>query len=374
MSTLRVESLRKTFTIDRGAVRAVEDISFTVEDGRFFTLLGPSGCGKTTTLRCVAGLERPEGGVIRLDDAVLSGEGRFVPTHARDIGMVFQSYAIWPHMSVFENVAFPLRVSEHPPSREEMRRMVAEALALVSLDGLEDRPAPQLSGGQQQRLALARALVRKPRLLLLDEPLSNLDAKLRQRMRIELRELQRRLRITTIYVTHDQGEALFLSHRVAVMESGHIVQEGRPRDLYTSPASGFVADFVGDATFLPGEVVAGGVRALGGMVSCALSEALAPGAKALLVLRPERVVVRAAPTGSANEFAGTVRIAAFLGDHLDCVVDVAGTELRARAHPTAELRREQRVWVELPPEHCLAIPDDGWRPRTLTRTFDDEES
>ncbi|HEV8536920.1 MAG TPA: ABC transporter ATP-binding protein [Candidatus Limnocylindria bacterium] len=371
---LRVDGLRKTFTTDRGGVRAVEDVSFTVDEGRFFTLLGPSGCGKTTTLRCLAGLERPEAGAITLDERRLSGGGTFVPTHARDIGMVFQSYAIWPHMSVFENVAFPLRVAEPRPGKAEIGRAVGEALALVGLEGLEQRPAPQLSGGQQQRLALARALVRKPKLLLLDEPLSNLDAKLRQRMRIELRELQRRLRITTVYVTHDQGEALFLSHRVAVMQNGRIVQEGRPRDLYASPASGFVADFVGDATFVPGEVIDGGVRALGGTVDCTLSEALAPGEKALLVLRPERVVVRAAPSGAANEFAATLRVAAFLGDHLDCVVDVAGTELRARAHPTAELRREQRVWVELPPEHCLAIPDDGWRPRTLTRTFDDEET
>src|SRR3989441_6027353 len=326
---LQVTVLRKTFTAERGGVRAVEDVSFTVEEGRFFTLLGPSGCGKTTTLRCVAGLERPEAGTIRLDDAVLSGPGHFVPTYARDIGMVFQSYAIWPHMSVFENVAFPLRVSEHPPSKPETRRMVEEALALVGLEGLEERPAPQLSGGQQQRLALARALVRRPKILLLDEPLSNLDAKLRQRMRIELRELQRRLRITTVYVTHDQAEALFLSHRVAVMQNGRIVQEGRPRDLYTSPASGFVADFVGDATFLPGEVVAGGVRALGGIVGCTLSEELAPGSKALLVMRPERVVVREARTGAAKEFAGTVRVAAFIGDSLDFILDVGGPQLRA---------------------------------------------
>ncbi|TME92056.1 MAG: ABC transporter ATP-binding protein [Chloroflexi bacterium] len=336
---LEVERLRKTYTTDRGGVHAVEDVSFTVEDGRFYTLLGPSGCGKTTTLRCLAGLERPEGGVIRLDGRVLSGEGRFVPTYSRDIGMVFQSY---------------------------------EALALVGLEGLERRPAPQLSGGQQQRLALARALVRKPRLLLLDEPLSNLDAKLRQRMRIELRELQRRLGITTVYVTHDQAEALFLSHRVAVMQSGRIVQEGRPRELYASPASPFVADFVGDATFVPGEVVDGGVRALGGVVRCALSEALVPGAKALLVLRPERLLVHPGATGGPNEFAGTLRVAAFLGDHLDCVVEIGDTVMRARAHPAAELRRDQKVWVELPPDHCLAIPDDGWRPRALTRTFEQD--
>ena len=369
---LAVEGLHKTYTTDRGGVRAVEDVSFTVEDGRFYTLLGPSGCGKTTTLRCLAGLERPEGGVIRLDGRVLSGEGKFVPTYSRDIGMVFQSYAIWPHMSVFQNVAFPLEVSQDRPSREEIARLVKEALALVGLEGLERRPAPQLSGGQQQRLALARALVRKPKLLLLDEPLSNLDAKLRQRMRIELRELQRRLGITTVYVTHDQAEALFLSHRVAVMQSGRIVQEGRPRELYASPASGFVADFVGDATFVPGEVVDGGVCALGGVVRCALSEALAPGAKALLVLRPERLVVHPGATGGPNEFAGTLRVAAFLGDHLDCVVEVGDTVMRARAHPAAELRRDQKVWVELPPEHCLAIPDDGWRPRALTRTFEQD--
>ena len=371
---LEVTALRKTYATGRGGVRAVEDVSFTVDEGRFYTLLGPSGCGKTTTLRCLAGLERPESGTVAIDGRVVSGDGRFVPTHARDIGMVFQSYAIWPHMSVFQNVAFPLEVADRRPSRTEIARAVTEALALVGLDGLESRPAPQLSGGQQQRLALARALVRKPKLLLLDEPLSNLDAKLRQRMRIELRELQRRLRITTVYVTHDQAEALFLSHRVAVMQNGRIVQEGRPRDIYASPSSGFVADFVGDATFVPGEVVEGGVRALGGIVRCALSEAVAPGTRALLVLRPERIFVHAAARGEPNEFAGTLRVAAFLGDHLDCVVDVAGTELRARAHPTAELGRDQRVWVELPPEHCLAIPDDGWRPRTLARTFDDDES
>jgi iron(III) transport system ATP-binding protein len=371
---LQVTMLRKTFTTERGGVRAVEDVSFTVEEGRFFTLLGPSGCGKTTTLRCVAGLERPEAGTIRLDDVVLSGPGRFMPTYARDIGMVFQSYAIWPHMSVFDNVAFPLRVTEHPPSKAETRRMVEDALALVGLEGLEERPAPQLSGGQQQRLALARALVRRPKILLLDEPLSNLDAKLRERMRIELRQLQRRLGITTIYVTHDQGEALFLSHRIAVMQAGKIVQEGAPRDLYRAPASGFVADFVGEATFLPGEVTAGGIRALGGTVTCALADGLAPGDKGLLVLRPENIVVRAKPAGAPNEFAGTLRVAAFLGDRLDCLVEIGDLLVRARAHPTTQLRRDQQVWVEFPIEHCTAIPDDGWRPRALARTFDEDES
>ncbi len=369
---LEVDRLHKTFTTDRGGVRAVRDVSFAVEEGRFYTLLGPSGCGKTTTLRCIAGLERPESGRVLLDGQALSGNGHFVPPHRRDIGMVFQSYAIWPHLDVFENVAYPLRVAKRRRTDAEVKREVGEALALVGLEGLEDRPAPQLSGGQQQRLALARALVRKPRILLLDEPLSNLDAKLRERMRIELRELQRRLHITTVYVTHDQGEALFLSHRIAVMQNGQIVQEGGPRDIYATPRSGFVADFVGVATFLPGEVVVGGIRAFGGLVRCTVPEDLAPGAKALLVLRPENIVVRGAPAGRPNEFPGTLRIAAFLGDHLECVVEIAELLVRARAHPSTELRREQKVFVEFPVEHCVAIMDDGWRPREPARTFEED--
>ncbi len=369
---LVVTDLRKSFTTDRGGVRAVQGVSFTVEPGRFYTLLGPSGCGKTTTLRCIAGLERPEAGTITLEGGELSGASGFVPTHQRDIGMVFQSYAIWPHMSVFENVAFPLRVGDKQPPRGDLRRMVMEVLALVGLEGLEDRPAPQLSGGQQQRLALARALVRRPKLLLLDEPLSNLDAKLRERMRVELRELQRRLGITTVYVTHDQGEALFLSHRIAVMQNGEIVQEGAPRDLYGGPASGFVADFVGDATFLAGQATEGGIQALGAVVRCRLGDGLRAGEQGLLVLRPEDIVVRAQASGRPNEFAGILRTAAFLGDHLDCFVEINEVLIRAKTHPSTTLRREQRVWVEFPVEHCVAIADDGWRPRVLTRTFDDE--
>jgi len=369
---LVVDRLRKTFTTDRGTVRAVEDVSFTVEDGRFYTLLGPSGCGKTTTLRCIAGLERPEGGKILLDSVPLSGDGCFVPPHARDIGMVFQSYAIWPHMTVFQNVAFPLAVARPRPTQPQIRRAVEETLALVGLEGLEDRPAPQLSGGQQQRLALARALVRRPKILLLDEPLSNLDGKLRERMRIELRELQRRLRITTVYVTHDQTEALFLSHRITVMQNGILIQEGSPRDIYAVPRSGFVADFVGLATFLPGEVADGGIRALGGIVRCSVPSDLAPGAKALLVLRPENIHLRPAPQGVPNEFEGKLRVAAFLGDHLDCVLEIQNVLIRAHAHPSVQFRREQTLWVEFPIEHCLAIADDGWRPRALSRTDHEE--
>jgi iron(III) transport system ATP-binding protein len=374
MAGLTVSGLRKTYTTDRGGVRAVQDVSFTVEVGRFYTLLGPSGCGKTTTLRCVAGLERPEGGSIRIGEKVMSGNGHFVPPHARDIGMVFQSYAIWPHMTVFENAAFPLEAMKPRPSKAEIKKAVEEALALVGLEGLEQRPAPQLSGGQQQRLALARALVRRPSLLLLDEPLSNLDAKLRERMRIELRSLQRQLGITTVYVTHDQGEALFLSHRVAVMQDGQIVQEGSPREIYREPASGFAADFVGSATFLAGDVIEGGIRALGGTVRCSVPSDVKPGEKGLLVLRPENVIVRGAAEGRPNEFKGTLEIAAFLGDHLDCIVSIGDTLVRARAHPSVQLSRGQDVWVEFPVEHCVAMHDDGWRPRALQRTFEEDEA
>ena len=371
---LVVDQLQKTFTTDRGGVRAVRDVSFTVEEGRFYTLLGPSGCGKTTTLRSIAGLERPESGTISIGDKVVSGNGHFVPPHQRDIGMVFQSYAIWPHMTVFQNAAFPLESAKPRPSKAEIKHAVEEALALVGLEGLESRPAPQLSGGQQQRLALARALVRRPRLLLLDEPLSNLDAKLRERMRIELRELQRKLRITTVYVTHDQAEALFLSHRIAVMQDGLIVQEGGPREIYGEPASGFAADFVGSGTFLAGEATADGIKALGGIVRCTLPSDVKPGDKALLVLRPENVVVRGASEQRPNEFSGKLEIAAFLGDHLDCIVSIGDVLVRARAHPSVSLRRGQDVWVEFPVAHCVAMRDDGWRPRALQRTFEEDES
>jgi len=232
---IRVENLHLRYCSEQGEVHAVRGLNLTVKKGEFYTLLGPSGCGKTTTLRCVAGLETPEKGEIIIgDEPVFSSEGGLnVPTYRRQIGMVFQSYAIWPHLSVFENVAFPLR--EKKVARSEIQERVLKALSLVQLSGLEKRPAPFLSGGQQQRLALARALVREPEVLLLDEPLSNLDAKLREETRLEIRGLVKRLGITTLYVTHDQVEALTMSDVVAVMNQGNIVQEGPPTEIYKSP-------------------------------------------------------------------------------------------------------------------------------------------
>ena len=237
----------------RCSVHAVDDVSFTIEQGEFFTLLGPSGCGKTTTLRCVAGLERPQSGKIHLRGrAVFDASNRvFVVPNQRNIGMVFQSYAIWPHLTVFNNVAFPLKAAGQY-NLKSMRDKVARSLDLVGLAGFEERPATQLSGGQQQRVALARALVKEPDLLLLDEPLSNLDTKLRERMRAELKRLQRELGITTLYVTHDQMEGILLSDRIAVMNGGRILQLGKPDEVYERPDSQFVADFMGSTNLLRG--------------------------------------------------------------------------------------------------------------------------
>ena len=243
---LSVRSLYTEYANEHGAaVKAAQDVSFDVPEGKLFTLLGPSGCGKTTTLRSIAGLEKPTAGEIEVAGRFVysSSKGIFVAPNKRNFGMVFQSYAIWPHMNVFQNVAFPLEVRRLP--KKEIRDKVMRVLQAVALDELVDRDATKLSGGQQQRLALARALVMEPQLLLLDEPLSNLDAKLRDRMRSELKRLQRDLNLTTVYVTHDQSEALALSHEIAVMNEGRVVQVGTPRQIYEQPTERFVADFVG---------------------------------------------------------------------------------------------------------------------------------
>ena len=244
---LNVDGLVKIYKTDYGDVQAVKGVSFEVGDGEVVTLLGPSGCGKTTMLRCVAGLEKPDGGDITIGDTPVFGttNGTNVPTHNRPIAMVFQSYAIWPHMSVFENVAYPLKVSKEKISKSEISDRVAHALDTVRIPELADRSATMLSGGQQQRVAVARALVREPKLLLLDEPLSNLDAKLRLQTRIELMSLHERLGITTLYVTHDQVEAMTMGQRIAVLHEGKLQQLGTPAEVYDTPANKFVATFMG---------------------------------------------------------------------------------------------------------------------------------
>lgn len=364
---VRVENLYKTFPTERGEVRAVNYVTFEVPKATFFSLLGPSGCGKTTTLRCIAGLERPENGDIDVDDVVVFSSRRsiYIPSHRRDIGMVFQSYAIWPHMNVFDNVAFPLKIGRRFPRGQVMER-VDKALALVHLQELKDRPATNLSGGQQQRLALARAVVREPKLLLLDEPLSNLDAKLRDEMREELKRVQRTLDLTTVYVTHDQTEALSMSDMVAVMNEGKIIQTDQPRKLYEQPASRFVADFLGAANLVAGTVSAaaregafGLVKTSCGTLSCAIPDAVKPGTQVLLSIRPEDIQLTARPPeGSGAEWVGKVEQGSFLGGLMDYRIIVGDLVLRARVHPSVFFQRGEQVHLVFHPQRCAIVPLD----------------
>jgi iron(III) transport system ATP-binding protein len=363
-----VKNLTKIFnTGKQDPVRAVDGVSFEVPEGKFFTLLGPSGCGKTTTLRMIAGLERPENGEISINgDLVFSSTGAaFKPPYQRDIGMVFQSYAIWPHMTVFENVAFPLTVGKRKCGKKELKERVSKALAIVQLDGLEDRPAPQLSGGQQQRLALARALVCEPKVFLLDEPLSNLDAKLREQMRIELRELQRSLKLTTIYVTHDQAEALAMSNIVAVMSKGKIIQQGKPREIYENPSNPFTANFIGTTNFIRGKVVGDpiedGARLVEtphGELLCYVPNSILKGAPVLISVRPQNVLISKEQIPSAqNVLEGRLRVAVFLGEYVDCQVEIGQEVLRAHMHSRLQVHRGEAVYIHLPRDVCTVVPD-----------------
>jgi iron(III) transport system ATP-binding protein len=317
--SLSVIDLFKRYPGADEGVNAVDGVSFDVEEGQFYTLLGPSGCGKTTTLRCVAGLERTDSGTIVLGGRPVNQVTPkiFVRPEERDIGMVFQSYAIWPHMTVFENVAFPLRGfarSRKHLRRTEINERVTKALETVQLGAFAERPAPKLSGGQQQRLALARALALEPKLLLLDEPLSNLDASLRELMRTELRRLQRQVGVTTLYVTHDQQEALSMSNRVAVMENGKIVQAARPREIYRRPITKFVASFVGRTNLMDVTIIGKGqgdhlrLDTPAGVVEAICPADIRDNDEALLSVRPENIQLHAArpPEGTPNVYPGMV--------------------------------------------------------------------
>jgi ABC-type Fe3+/spermidine/putrescine transport system ATPase subunit len=359
---LSVRRLRKSF----GSVVAVDEVSVDAAPGEFLALLGPSGCGKSTLLRMVAGLVEPDGGQV-----ILAGEDiTRVAVHRRNLGLVFQSYALFPHMTVFENVAFGLRRRGAAPP--EVGRLVARMLELVRLGPLGPRYPRELSGGQQQRVALARALVTEPRVLLLDEPLSNLDALLRDEMRVELKRLQERLGTTMIFVTHDQAEALILSDRVVVMEAGRVQQVGRPEEVYRRPATAFVARFLGRANFLAGrvaEAVAGGTVVAvdgGGLsVQAASRLELAPGQPVRAVVRQEAIRFVAEPAGVAtggparpNRFAATVVFHAFAGQAHHYVVQLAGGRELEVAAPgaAAPLPRGARVAVEWSPGDVILLP------------------
>jgi iron(III) transport system ATP-binding protein len=346
---------------------AVDDVSFDVQDGELFTLLGPSGCGKTTTLRSVAGLERPDAGVITLNGKPMFDHGRHVnvPANQRGLGMVFQSYAIWPHMTVFRNASFPLDVA--PRSRRldnaQVREQVMRVLEVTELAPFADRPATKLSGGQQQRLALARALVTRPELMLLDEPLSNLDAKLRETMRFELKRLQRELGLTTVYVTHDQSEALAMSSRIAVMNAGKIEQIGKPREIYTRPKTQFVAEFIGTSNFIAGKVggsVDGAVRidTAEGPLWSSGTVTVPTGGDVLIALRPENLSISTESSLGArrNEWRGAVLTRAFMGDSVDHVVAVGKFELRVQCNPSVSIPQGSEVYVTIDPANVTVVP------------------
>jgi len=316
VNDLTLRNLRKEFRSHDGAgsVVAVNDANLEVPKGTLVTLLGPSGCGKTTLLRMIAGFEEPTSGQVLFGERDVTND----PPNRRNASMVFQSYAIFPHLNVFDNVAFGLKLQRLPAA--QVRERVGRVMEVTGLAGYEKRSPSQLSGGQQQRVALARCIVMEPQLLLFDEPLSNLDAKLREQMRVEIRELQQRLGITTVYVTHDQVEAMSISDVVVVMEKGNIMQIGSPEDIYARPANHFVADFIGKANFAAAEVVDARTVRVGGKDVQVQPHAFAAGKQVSVMLRPE-----AATIGRAEGlFEGTVTRAMFLGSVLECVVNVAG--------------------------------------------------
>jgi ABC-type Fe3+/spermidine/putrescine transport system ATPase subunit len=346
-----------------GAVTAVDAVDLTVADGELFTLLGPSGCGKTTLLRLLAGFHPPDAGTIRFGDRVVNG----LAAYERRIGMVFQNYALWPHMTVAENVGYGLRLRRL--SAAEIAARTREGLRKVNLTGFEARYPGQLSGGQQQRVALARALVLSPDILLLDEPLSNLDAKIRVQVRAEIRRLQRELGITTIYVTHDQEEALSLSDRVAVMRDGRVLQVGSPRELYERPRTRFVADFVGTNNLLPGEVESGAgdgdlvVRTALGPLRAIRGAAVA--GRCVLAVRPENVSLGpvAAGDGTRNRVAGRVSLVSYLGSTVRYDVETeAGLVLKADVRDAWHhdpLPVGRAVTLHFPSSVTLAVADDA---------------
>jgi iron(III) transport system ATP-binding protein len=364
---VELAGLNKSF----GAERAVRDVNLAVARGEFVTLLGPSGCGKTTTLRCIAGLERPDSGEIRIDGTLVTAPERGVhfDPEARDIGMVFQSYAVWPHMTVFDNVAYGLRVRR--VGGAELKARTMKALELVGLGHLAERYATKLSGGQRQRVALARAIAYEPKVILFDEPLSNLDAKLREQMRIELVRLQHEVGITSIYVTHDQSEALVMSDRVVVMDKGVIQQVGDPETIYARPANTFVANFIGVANLLEGKLVSRNgelseveiplgegraslnLKALGG-------ENASPGQRIVLSLRPEDIALHLQPPAAesrVNLIEAEVIDTVYLGSFLDCRVRAGSHEVDVQIDHFVRLTPSQKVFLTFRPDHGLCLTE-----------------
>ena len=357
---IRIRGVSKYYYSEGKTIKALDDVDLTIPANRIFTLLGPSGCGKTTLLRCIVGLEMPDTGEISIgDDVVWSKDANIsVPPEKRGLGMVFQTYAIWPHMTVFDNVGYPLQVRNVP--KEEIRERVARTLRFVQLEGFEGRPATKLSGGQQQRVALARALVGEPKVILFDEPLSNLDAKLREETRKELRAFLGKLQITAVYVTHDRVEALALSDSIAVMRAGKIIEIGSPQKIYFDADHRFVADFIGRANLVKARVRAeeGGLT----MVDCGLGAIacqrrdVAVGSEATLCIRPEFIdVVGGEAKAGPNVVNGRIDSLVFVGEAYEAEIRVGDELLLARVDPDAKLGEGDVVSFTLDPAHCLLV-------------------
>jgi iron(III) transport system ATP-binding protein len=353
-SGVAVRALTKRY----GEVAAVHGLSLDVRPGELVAFLGPSGCGKTTTLRLIAGFLRPESGEIWVGDRCLSSPAAVVPPERRRMAMIFQSYALWPHMTVAQNVGYGLRFQRQQPRADRARR-VQEMLRVVQLDGYGHRYPAELSGGQQQRVAVARALVVEPEILLLDEPLSNLDANLREEMRFEIRRLHEAFGITTLYVTHDQGEAMVISDRIAVIEAGRVAQMGTADELFNRPRTRFVAEFIGKTNVLDGVAVAPDAVACGAVRLRLAAAGLTPGTPLALSIRPHEIALgdgaeRAAP--GVNALRGTVRRASFLGDSVDYQVElVDGLVLRVTAGPAPRRRPGDAVRLEIAPAACVPL-------------------
>ena len=357
---IQVRGLTRRYFSEGREIRALDGVDLTIPANRIFTLLGPSGCGKTTLLRCIVGLESPDAGEIVIGgETVFSKEkGIHVPPEKRGLGMVFQTYAIWPHMNVFDNVAYPLQVRGTPAG--VIRDKVAKTLRFVQLEGFEKRPATKLSGGQQQRVALARALVAEPKVILFDEPLSNLDAKLREETRKELRAFLAALRITAVYVTHDRVEALALSDTIAVMRAGQIVEIGTPQKIYFDADHRFVADFIGRANLVQATVRGeeGGHTLVDsglGRIACQRRD-IPAGAAATLCIRPEfiRVAAGAAPA-AGNVVNGRIESLVFVGEAYEAEIRAGTERLLARIDPDARLAQGDAVSFALDPAHCLLV-------------------
>jgi iron(III) transport system ATP-binding protein len=362
VATVALSGLTKKFT----GLAAVEDLRLEIKDGEFVSLLGPSGCGKTTTLRLVAGFLQPDAGEIRVNDQVISSASVLIPPERRHMSMIFQSYAIWPHMTVFQNVAYGLKFKKL--SSREVEEKTEGLLRVVHLEALKERYPAELSGGQQQRVALARALVVEPEILLLDEPLSNLDANLREEMRFEIRRLHEEFRITTIYVTHDQAEAMVTSDRIVVLNKGKIVQVGTPSEIFDQPRTRFVAEFIGKTNILAGRLEGNGVLLAPDLrIAVANGFPVASTGEVSVCIRPHNIALtadeseaRAMASRGLNLFSGTIERRIYFGDAVDytMALSVPPLSLRIVAPPSRQFDKGQRVFALIHPEQCVIVRDD----------------